>query len=54
MNTGLLKFLLVIVVMVAAAVYYHYKGPQTEYSSTLFGQAFHAPVIHITPFEDVS
>ena len=37
MNTGLIKFLLVIMLLVAAAVYYHYKGPQTEYSQTLFG-----------------
>ena len=54
MNAGLLKFLLVIIVMVATAVYYHYQGPQTEYSSTLFGQVFHAPVIHVTEFSDVS
>jgi hypothetical protein len=43
MNTGLIKFLLVIVLLVAAAVYYHYQGPQTEYSQTLFGQSITTP-----------
>jgi len=37
MDKGLIKFLLVIMALVAAAVYYHYNGPQTEYSQTLFG-----------------
>ena len=43
MNTGLIKFLLVIMLLVAAAVYYHYQGPQTEYSQTLFGQSITTP-----------
>ena len=44
MNTGLIKFLIVIAILVGLAVFYHYEGPQVEYSRTLFGNSS-------TPFE---
>lgn len=51
MNAGLIKFLLVIIVLVGAAVYYHYKGPQTEYSNTLFGQS--SPTLDTSTFQTI-
>lgn len=47
MNAGLIKFLLVVVALLSLAVYYHYEGPQVEFSRTLFG-ASHGETWHQT------